>query len=481
MNYLAIAVCVIGSVVSSISAAAQPSVAPSSLVFTHVTVIDATGSPAQTDMTVIIEKDRIQAVDEPGATPITQEEQVQIIDASGKFLIPGLWDMHTHLAFIKTWPGGRDSFLPLFIAHGVTGVRDMGGDLASLIQWRQEISIGKRIGPRIIASGPMLDGPHPPFPQSIGIANPTEGRRAVQELKQQGADFIKVQSLIPRDAYFAVLAEARQQGLPVAGHVPDKITVAEVAAAGQRSIEHPFGLLRGSSTEEAALTQELSLVDLYLSAKQVGPQRVLGSYSAQKANTLFAHLASSGTWYCPTFVWIRRRWHIDEDPFPNDPRLQYMPAQTVKGWQDMIDGRLKDRSDEDIAMGKEFFRHQFELTLGLHQAGVRFLAGTDTPTPYTFPGSSLHEELVLLVEAGLTPLEALQAATRNPAEYLDQLDRLGTIEAGKLADLVLLDANPLEDIRNTQKISAVIVGGKLFSHEALQALLASAATAAQQE
>ncbi len=147
----------------------------------------------------------------------------------------------------------------------------------------------------------------------------------------------------------------------------------------------------------------------------------------------------------------------------------------------MKDNLLKERSGDDIATGKKFFRRQFELTKRLHQAGVRSLAGTDTPSPSIFPGSSLHEELVLLVEAGLTPLEALQTATRNPAEYFDQLDMLGTIQEGKLADLVLLEANPLADISNTQKISAVMVGGKLFSHEVLQALLASAATAAQQE
>ncbi len=481
MNYFVIAVYVVGFVVSSTAPAEQPSVAPSSLVFTNVTVIDATGAPAQPDMTVIIENDRIQAVGETDATPIAQGPSVKIIDASGKFLIPGLWDMHTHLAYPKALPGGRDSFLPMLIALGITGVRDMGGDLDLLVQWREEISAGKLIGPRIIASGPMLDGPNPPFPESIGIPDPTEARRVVQELKQQGADFIKVQSLIPREAYFAVLEEARRQDMAVAGHVPNKVTAAEVAEGGQRSIEHSFGLLRGSSTEEAALTNELTVVDLYLSAKKAVLQRVLNSYSPQKAKTLFARIASSGTWYCPTFVWIRGAWHLDENSFPKDPRLQYIPPETFRTWGEMKERRMKDRSDEDIAMGKEFFRRQFELTQSLHEAGVRFLAGTDTPVPYTFPGYSLHEELVLLVEAGLTPLEALQAATRNPAEYFEQLDQLGTVEAGKLADLVLLDANPIADIRNTQKISAVVVAGKLYSHDALQALLAGAATAAQQE
>ncbi len=480
MNGLVIAVCVVWSLVFSAPAWAQPSAGVATLVFTHVTVIDATGAPAQPDMTVVLQNDRIQAAGKTGAIPIPPAAQARIVDASGKFLIPGLWDMHTHVAFLKTWPGGRDSFLPLLIANGVTGVRDMGGDLTSLIQWRQEVSSGERVGPRIAATGRMLDGPEPPFPQSLAIANPEDGRRAVQDLKQRGADFIKVQSLIPRDAYFAVVAEARQQGLPVAGHVPDQITAIEVAEAGQRSIEHPMGLLRSSSTEVEALTQELSLFDLYISAKKSGPQRVLDSFSAQKANTLFASLASHGTWYCPTYIWMRGRWHIDEDSYQDDPRLQYIPARTVQSWRGYRAALLKDRSADAIATGKEFFRRQLELTQGLHHAGVRILAGTDSPAPYVFPGSSLHEELALLVEAGLTPMEALQTATRNPAEYLGQLDQLGTIHAGKLADLVLLDENPLADIRNSQTISAVIVGGRLFAQEALQALRAGAAEAAQQ-
>ena len=192
------------------------------VVFTNVTVIDATGTPAQPDMTVVLTQDRISALGETGTVAIPPGAHV--FDATGHFLIPGLWDMHTHIADIETYPGSRDIFLPLLIAHGVTGIRDMGGDLESLTQWREEITAGKRIGPRIIASGPMLDGPNPPFPQSISVNSETEGRQTVLALKQQGADFIKVQSLISRDAYFAVMHEARQHDLRVAGHLPDQIT-----------------------------------------------------------------------------------------------------------------------------------------------------------------------------------------------------------------------------------------------------------------
>ena len=177
---------------------------------------------------------------------------------------------------------------------------------------------------------------------------------------------------------------------------------------------------------------------------------------------------------------MRGLWHIDENVFPADPRLDYIPASWVTAWRETKEERLlKGRSAEDIAAGKQYFQTMFELIKAVHAAGVPFLAGTDTPAPYIFPGSSLHEELALMVEAGLTPTEALQTATRNPDQYFDQYDTLGAIEVGKIADLVLLDANPLEAITNTRKIAAVVVAGKLFSQEALQALRAAAASAAQ--
>ena len=464
---------------------AEQAAARSPIAFTHVTVIDATGAPAQPDMTVVIGEhgakrgtDRISALGKTGTVVIPPDAQV--IAANGKFLIPGLWDMHTHIAYIHTYPRSQDIFLPLFIAYGVTGIRDMGGDLAALIQLREEIAGGQRVGPRIFASGPMLDGPNPPFPQSIGVSTAAAGRQTVLSLKQQGADFIKVQSLIPRDAYFAVMQEATRSGLPVAGHLPDQITAIEASDAGQRSMEHFIGWLKSSSTEEQDLIQTVSVFDFLQKKEPV--QRVLTTHSAEKAKALFARLAQKNVWQCPTIVWMRGLSHIDENTFPPDPRLDYIPVSWVTAWHETKEERLlKGRSAGDIAAGKQYFQTMFELIKAVHAAGVPFLAGTDTPAPYVFPGSSLHEELALFVEAGLTPMEALQTATRNPAQYFDQHDTLGTIEVGKIADLVLLEANPLEDITNTRKIAAVVVAGKLFPQEALQALRAAATSAAQQE
>ena len=216
----------------------------------------------------------------------------------------------------------------------------------------------------------------------------------------------------------------------------------------------------------------MSIFDLFQKKEPV--QRLLSTQSKEKEEALFTRFAQKRMWQCPTIVWMRGLSHIDENTFPADPHLYYIPAS----WGTKEERLLAGRSAEDIAAGKQYFRTLFDLIKTAHRAGVPFLAGTDTPAPYIFPGASLHEELALLVEAGLTPMEALQTATRNPALYLDQQDLLGTVEVGKIADLVLLEANPLEDITNTQKIAAVVAGGKLFSR--LTSPPNGAATSAQQ-
>src|SRR5580700_9087934 len=176
------------------------------------------------------------------------------VDGTGRYLIPGLWDMHVHSAFGDWFPGGRDIILPLFIANGVTGVRDMGGDVPVLLAWRKQTAEGQIVGPRMIISGPMLDGYLPDgklrFPSSVAVTTPESAVAAVDALKAQGVDFIKVQSVISRDAYLAAAAEAHKQGLPIVGHVPDKVRITEAIAAGQKSIEHLMGSFEGCSSEE---------------------------------------------------------------------------------------------------------------------------------------------------------------------------------------------------------------------------------------
>jgi imidazolonepropionase-like amidohydrolase len=440
----------------------------SMLVIHDVTVIDATGAPAKPHQTIIVRDGKIEAIDSSGMgfggkLPGTH------VDGTGKFLIPGLWDMHVHMVFGDWFPHGKEVTLPLFIANGITGVRDMGGELDVLQQWRKEISAGTLIGPRIVMSGPMLDGPQPRFPSSIAIKTPEDGRRAVDDLKRRGADFIKLQSLIPREAVFAIADEARKQGIPFVGHVPDAVRASEASNAGQKSFEHLIGIFEGSS----------ALEDEFIKGKKTEKQ-FLSTYDPNRAEALFALLGKNHTWQCPTLVWERGGNLIDQTDFAHDTRAKYIPAY----WKDVTWKRFTDEIEhdfntDDLATRQRFVEKELEVVNAMHRAGIPFLAGTDTPPGvYIFPGFSLHEELQRFVAAGFTPMEALQTATLNPAKFLGIEDRLGTIEKGKLADLVLLDANPLDDIRNTQKIAAVIVNRRYLSRAELDKMLAGVQKAA---
>jgi imidazolonepropionase-like amidohydrolase len=451
-------VCLLFSAVASL---AQSSKSPT-LIIHDVAVIDATGAPAKPHQTVIVEDGKIVAIDNSGMG-FAGKLPGNHIDGSGKFLIPGLWDMHVHMVFGDWFPRGKEITLPLFIANGITGVRDMGGELEVLQQWRKDISDGKLIGPRIIMSGPMLDGPKPRFPSSIAIKTPEDGRRAVDDLKRRGADFIKLQSLIPREAVFAIADEAKKQSISFVGHVPDAVRASEASNAGQKSFEHLIGIFEGSSPLE----------DEFIKGTKTEKQ-FLSTYDTKRAETLFALLAKNQTWQCPTLVWERGGNLIDQTDFAADTRAKYVPAY----WKDVTWKRFTDQVEhdfntDDLATRKRFIGKELEVVNAMHRAGVQFLAGTDTPPGvYIFPGFSLHEELQRFVAAGFTPMEALQTATLNPARFLGREGELGTIEKGKLADLLLLDANPLDDIRNTQKIAGVVANGRYFSRADLDKLLA---------
>jgi imidazolonepropionase-like amidohydrolase len=449
-------------VLLSAAACLAQSSTSSTVIIHDVTVIDATGAPAKPHQTVIVRDGKIEAIDSSGGgfggkLPGTH------VDGTGKFLIPGLWDMHVHMVFGDWFPGGKKVTLPLFIANGITGVRDMGGELEVLQQWRKEISAGTLIGPRIVMSGPMLDGPKPRFPSSIAVKTPEDGRRAVDDLKRRGADFIKLQSLIPRDAVFAIADEAKKQGIAFVGHVPDAVRASEASNAGQKSFEHLIGIFEGSSPLE----------DEFINGTKTEKQ-FLSTYDPKRAEALFALLAKHQTWQCPTLVWERGGNLIDQTDFAHDTRAKFVPAY----WKDVTWKRFTEQIEhdfntDDLATRKAFVEKELEVVNAMHRAGIPFLAGTDTPPGvYIFPGFSLHEELQRFVAAGFTPMEALQTATLNPAKSLGLEDRLGTIEKGKLADLVLLDANPLDDIRNTQKIEAVVVNGRFLSRAELDKMLA---------
>lgn len=457
----------------------QPPQTPRPLVFTHVTVLDMTGAPAQPDMAVVITGDRITEIGRSESVRISRDAQV--VDATGKFLIPGLWDMHVH------WL--HKDYLPLFVANGVTGIRVMWG-APFHHQWRQEIEQGTLRGPRMDIGSPIVDGPVPMWPGSVAVKDDAEGRQFAIQMKQEGAGFIKVYSRLPREAYFAIADEAKKQGIPFAGHVPDAVSAMEASDAGQKSIEHMTGVLAASSTREEELRKGRAEAWTKLPPGKTSPDRaslrplnrlMLDTFSPEKANALSARFVQNRTWQCPTLVVQRNMAFIKDPAIHNDLRVKYMPPEIVSGWNPAGDFRLNDRTEEDYELARETYGKLKELIGPMRRAGVEFLAGTDVLNPYCFPGFSLHDELALLVEAGLSPMEALQAATRNPARYLSKDKDLGTVEKGKLADLVLLDASPLEDINNSRKIEAVVSGGKLLPKAELQKMLTDLEAGAKKE
>ena len=428
-----------------------------SLTFTHVTVIDTVTGKTTPNLTVTIEGNRITGV---GAGSHGKHAG-KIIDARGQYLIPGLWDMHTHVYFDNTAGDGSDLILPLFIANGITGIRDMGSILDQVLAARGQVAAHQLLGPRMVVAGPMLDGPHSPYKAVIPIATPEDGRKAVDLLKSRGVDFIKVQSYVPRNAYFAIAEEARKQGLPLEGHVPDAIRASEAINAGQITFEHLIGIFEASSPDE----------DKYLSGNK-GPGVFLATYDPAREANIIALIAAHHVWQCPTLYWERGQWLVDAIDYSKDPDLAYAAHTWVtKLWPASQASIIKSLDTDPLPVREKFVPHELEIVHRLQAADVPFLAGTDTPAGVdVIPGISLHLELQRFVDAGFTPLQALQTATLNPAIFLGKRSDYGTVESGKVADLVLLRANPLENIANTRSITAVVADGRYLSVQDLEQL-----------
>lgn len=473
------------TVVVSVQAACAPAndrTSQPSFAFTHVTVIDMTGEPARADMAVVVRGNRIVSIGPSDSVRIP--DGTHQLNAAGKFLIPGLWDMHVHAAWAETLP----TFGPLFLANGVTGVREMWGRLDLVGGARIRLAQRRLTEPRVVASGALLDGsPSYWSPGSIEVTTSEQAEEVVDSLHQAGADFIKVYGGMSRDVFEAVVKAAERRGLDVVGHVPNEVGTSAASRMGLRSNEHLMDILLSCSSREAVLRADLLRgiknhprdSTFFVEWRQT--EQLLETYSEDKCEELADRLARDSTWQVPTLTVLRSAWFLTDTV---DHRLEFMPAAIRESWSFGRTPLFKEwTADRDLAE-RTFARHVQIVGL-LHRARVPIMAGTDVLNPFCFPGFSLHDELALLVQAGLTTMQALQAATVNPAIFLRATDSLGTIETGKLADLVLLDADPLVDIHNTKKISAVVLDGQLIDgparHRLLNTVRASVSTAPLQQ
>lgn len=449
------------------AAPALPAQESGTLALTGVAVIDTEAGAVLENRTVLIEDGRIASVTRGDAAP----PGVPVIDGRGLFLAPGLIDTHVHVRH----PAAPEILLPQFIANGVTGVRDMAsgcegepeeGDvcLAELREWRERIETGDMVGPRLLAlSSPPLN---PPWDAEI----PEEQARAVvRRYAERGAEVIKTYFRLSPEVFAWIAEEAGRQGLDVGGHIPLRMTAAEASEAGLRSLEHArdflFDCFAGSAEFRRTAMSQNPPVDVM--------RAMVDDHDEALCAAEFETLVRNDTWYVPTHVTRRMDAYADDPEFRDDPRRKYIPSFAWEEWQEDADRMVAlDPSPEGRRIMRGFYEEGLEITGRAHRAGVGIALGTDAGDTYVFPGSGAHDELGELVKAGLTPAEALAAATVRAAEFLRVEDEYGTVEAGKRADLLLLGANPLEDIANTRAIEMVIFDGRPYDRAALDAMLA---------
>jgi len=448
---------------------------PQELVITNVNVVDTLEGAILSNRTVVIHGGRIRAIAKVGL--IESSHKIQVVNATGKYLIPGLWDMHVHSGDLANAWDDKILF-PLYIANGVTGVRDMSREQDGLKSRQERIEHGDLIGPHLILGPSLATSKSATHFRNISDFEEPEPL-AVVASRERAPAALSAPLVFSRKAFLDA-PEILQTSHPAA-MIAVSLTTSYPSFAPEKSMDHLTNTLLACSSQEGALRQERAETTMNhdLEGYWAVGMNAFASYDPDKAWARFVQISNENTWQVPALVWTQASANIDRSGLGGDPRLLYVPELVREQWQPQ--NLLRQTDPKRLADLKTEAARSLELVRTMHRAGVQFLAGTNSPEPYVFPGFSLHDELELLVKGGLTPLQALQAATFNPALFLVKLDQYGIIQEKHVADLVLLNDNPLQDIGNTRKIFAVIVGGKLYSREDLDKMLARVQQAAEKK
>lgn len=455
-------------------------VTPPTLVVDHVSVIDVEGGRTLSDQRVVISGRRITAVGAAAST--AAPARATIVDGRGKFLMPGMWDMHIHVSGDPTKP---QYAFPLLLANGITGIRDMGFGVDGLIFFRKEVAEGRILGPRILGAGVLVDGAPHVYPAAITleVTTPEAARHAVDSLKARGVNFIKAYEMLKPDVYLALADQAKKDGLPIGGHLPLQVTAQQAINAGMHSFEHLRNWNVACSTKaDSLIAVATAMIErgkdtpgmaLRASIHAAIHPTAFDTFDAAKCDALISAAVQHDAWETPTLgLNVQRAFGFDTTerfqkwvPYLADSMSVSWKrtAQTTPPTAAQIAAR-----DENMKRAEYFF----SLVRRMKAAGTRFLAGTDFPIPVMIPGVGVHEELALFVRAGFTNADALRTATLNPAIYLGLADSVGTVAPGKVAELVLLDGNPLDDIRNVSRVQAVWRAGRYLDRNAIDAMLA---------
>ncbi len=439
----------------------------------NVNIIDVKSGSIVKGQDVVINGNKITKITEHYGNNI---HSGIVVNGRNKYLIPGLWDMHVHM-MRNEW---YKSQMPLLRANGITGFREMWGDLKIANYVKSQMLKDSLPYFRFVAPGHILDGKIPYWDNSIPVASTGAAIRSVDSLINSRADFIKVYSFLHPDVFHAIAQRCKENNFPFAGHVPHTVRLTAAARAGMASMEHLYGFLaEACSNSDSAM----ALMELSVKAFEAGNTKernrigvlfhslVLDNFSEQKLKATSQVLKANNTYVVPTLATLRGIYFINDTSFTNDPRTKYMSEETLEYWKEVTESDLKKNTEVDWQHKRKRWQVEQQIMRILIAENVPIMAGTDSDNPYAFPGFSLHDEMALYVELGMTPIDALRSATTVPARFLNMADSLGSIEEGKLADLVLLNANPLENIRNTTTIDAVIANGKLYSKSYIDSIL----------
>lgn len=431
-------------------------------IISNVNIVDVANDSIIENQSILIQNNRIVNISFNDS--ISKDKNTIIVDGSNKYALAGLWDMHSHLAF-QIAP---QTVMPLHIANGVTNIRDMQGVVninQERLKWRRQINSGELLGPRLIGFADEMVG------GNYDEQNVTD---VVSRTARDKHTFIKIYDQIMADRFFALAAEAKKQGVDFAGHYPRTINPVDAAKAGQKSFEHahlfikhanPLAVKNRDFFKEYYTNDEVDISDRPSSID------MLARFDYDKFYELVDVMVKNDTYFCPTHITRKYEALTNNEDFLNDDNLKYIPHLVSLIWNDDVNG-MKDYAKKEGYQDylESFYTKGLELTGLAHKKGVKILAGTDSYDPYSFPGISLHSELEELVKAGLSPAEALACATINPSEYFQVSKDYGTVEEEKKADLLILNKNPLLNIKNTTSIESLFFNGNMYTKEDIDAM-----------
>ena len=452
-----------------------PPRAEATLLLRNISLVDLAIGELRPGTDILVRNGRIEAVGTDLSAPDALE-----LDGAGRYGVPGLFDMHVHSLRLSP-----ELTHPLYIAAGVTAVRDMGGCLGEYDswvacavdkrEWHRAVEAGEMVGPRLdqVSSLAIDGGKEIPagWDPALGAVDAGGARQRVAHDAARGIDFLKPYSLLSREGYFALIESAREKGMYLAGHKPLAVSGMEAVAAGQRSIEHAFLFIWECYPGIEGLRK---LEEIRAAYTHKTRRKMIEQHDAQQCAALQAAMVASGTAFVPTHTTRKLDAYSLDPEYRNDPRLKYVPAPLRTIWLADANGMAERAGDEGYSSYRDFYEFGIEQTGRAHAAGVTVLAGTDAPDSFAFPGFGLHDELGHLSQAGLSPLDVLRTATVEPARFLGLEGEAGVIAAGARADIVLLRENPLSDIEAVRSVDTVVLAGRVYDRDRLDAILSQA-------